>query len=114
MGGLPGLHEPRSREYDIAYLFIEGIAERIRPGQRREPMLAAWGFTVDGRKVLLHLMAGSKEDAVTVSAFYQDMLGRSVLISGAVAAEITTPLVPLGTRAARHRNACIVFTLSDA
>ncbi len=28
-------------EYDIAYLFIDGIAERIRPGQRREPVLAA-------------------------------------------------------------------------
>ena len=32
-------------EYDIAYLFVDGIAERIRPGQRREPVLAAWGFT---------------------------------------------------------------------
>jgi putative transposase len=60
-------------EYDIAYLFIDGIAERIRPDQRREPVLAAWGFTCDGRKVLLHLMAGSKEDAETVSAFFQDM-----------------------------------------
>ena len=65
-------------EYDIAYLFIDGIAERIRPGQKREPVLAAWGFTVDGRKVLLHLMAGSKEDAETVSAFFQDMRNRGL------------------------------------
>ena len=65
-------------EYDIAYLFIDGIAERIRPGQRREPVLAAWGFTYDGRKVLLHLMAGSKEDAETVSAFFQDMRARGL------------------------------------
>jgi putative transposase len=65
-------------EYDIAYLFIDGIAERIRPGQRREPVMAAWGFTVDGRKVLLHLMAGSKEDAETVSAFFQDMRARGL------------------------------------
>jgi transposase-like protein len=65
-------------EYDIAYLFIDGIAERIRPGQRREPVLAAWGFTCDGRKVLLHLMAGSKEDAETVSAFFQDMRARGL------------------------------------
>ena len=54
--------------YDIAYLFVDGIAERIRPGQKREPVLAAWGFAQDGRKVLLHLMAGSKEDSETVSA----------------------------------------------
>lgn len=65
-------------EYDIAYLFIDGIAERIRPGQKREPVLAAWGFTVEGKKVLLHLMAGSKEDTETVSAFFQDMRARGL------------------------------------
>jgi transposase-like protein len=65
-------------EYDIVYLFIDGIAERIRPGQRREPVLAAWGFTAEGRKVLLHLMAGSKEDTETVSAFFQDMRSRGL------------------------------------
>ena len=65
-------------EYDIAYLFIDGVAERIRPGQKREPVLAAWGFTFDGRKALLHLMAGSKEDAETVSAFFQDMRHRGL------------------------------------
>jgi len=65
-------------EYDIAYLFVDGIAERIRPGQKREPVLAAWGFTWVGGKVLLHLMAGSKEDTETVSAFFQDMRARGL------------------------------------
>jgi transposase-like protein len=65
-------------EYDITYLFIDGIAERIRPGQKREPVLAAWGFTSSGAKVLLHLMAGSKEDTETVSAFFQDMRARGL------------------------------------
>ena len=27
-------------EYEIVYLFVDGIAERIRPGQRREPIVA--------------------------------------------------------------------------
>ena len=65
-------------EHDIAYLFVDGIAERIRPGQRREPVLAAWGHDAGGAKVLLHLMAGSKEDAETVSAFFQDMRSRGL------------------------------------
>ncbi len=65
-------------DYDIVYLFVDGIAERIRPGQRREPVLAAWGFASEGRKVLLSLMAGSKEDAETVSAFFQDMRSRGL------------------------------------
>jgi adenylate cyclase len=42
-------------------------------------------------------------------------LGRSVLISGAVAAEITTPLVSLGAHMLRGIAApCAVFTLPDA
>jgi putative transposase len=58
-------------EYEISYLFVDGIAERLRPGAKREPVLAAWGFTVEGRRVLLHLMAGSKEDAETATAFFE-------------------------------------------
>jgi putative transposase len=65
-------------EYDIAYLYVDGIAERIRPGQRREPVLAAWGFSATGKRVLLHLMAGSKEDGETVTAFFQDMRSRGL------------------------------------
>ncbi|RWO59381.1 MAG: hypothetical protein EOS17_34380 [Mesorhizobium sp.] len=67
-----------STEYEIAYLFVDGIAERIGPGQNRKPVLAAWGFTASGAKVLLHLMAVSKEDAATVSAFFQDMRSRGL------------------------------------
>jgi transposase-like protein len=64
-------------EYEITHLFVDGIAERLRPGGKREPVLAAWGFTIGGRRVLLHMMAGSKEDAETVTAFL-DMKGRDL------------------------------------
>jgi transposase-like protein len=94
-------------EYDIAYLFIDGIAERIRPGQRREPVLAAWGFTFEGRKVLLHLMAGSKEDAETVSAFFQDMrnrgLGDPLLVASDGASGIIKAIEVCFPRSARQR-----------
>jgi transposase-like protein len=65
-------------EHKILYLFIDGIAERLRPGQRREAVLAAWGVGEGGRKVLLALMAGSKEDTETVRAFFQDMRARGL------------------------------------
>ncbi len=65
-------------EYKITYLFVDGIADRLRPGAKREPVLAAWGFTIEGRRMLLHLMAGSKEDAETVTAFFEDMKGRGL------------------------------------
>ena len=50
----------------------------IRPDQRREPVLAAWGFTSGGTKVLLHLIGGFKGDAKAVSAFFQDMRSRGL------------------------------------
>lgn len=65
-------------KYEIVYLYVDGVAERLRPGQRREPVLAAWGFTAQGKRILLHLMAGSKEDHETVSAFFQDMRARGL------------------------------------
>ncbi len=94
-------------EYEIAYLFIDGIAERLRPGQKREPVLAAWGFTFDGRKVLLHLMAGSKEDGETVSAFFQDMrargLGDPLLVTSDGASGIIKAIETCFPRSARQR-----------
>jgi putative transposase len=94
-------------EYDIAYLFVDGIAERIRPGQRREPVMAAWGFTATGTRVLLHLMAGSKEDAETVSAFFQDMrargLGDPLLVVSDGAPGIIKAIETCFPRSARQR-----------
>jgi transposase-like protein len=52
-------------EYRIVYLYVDGIAERLHAGQPREAVIAAWGIGEDGQKVLLHLMAGSKEDTET-------------------------------------------------
>jgi putative transposase len=65
-------------EHAIVYLFVDGIAERLRPGQPREAVIAAWGIGADGRKVLLSLMAGSKEDTETMRAFFQDMRARGL------------------------------------
>ena len=102
-------------EYDIAYLFVDGIAERIRPGQRREPVLAALGFTADGAKVLLYLMAGSKEDAETVSAFFQDMrtrgLGDPLLVVSDGAAGIIKAVETCFPRSARQR--CLAHRLRN-
>lgn len=65
-------------EHRVVCLFIDGIAERLRPGQRHEAVLVAWDIGEEGRKVLLALMAGSKEDTETVRAFFQDMRARGL------------------------------------
>ena len=94
-------------EYEITYLFIDGIAERLRPGARREPVLAAWGFTIEGRRVLLHMISGSKEDAETVSAFFEDMKLRGLkdplLVTSDGAPGIIKAIEVCFPRAARQR-----------
>ena len=94
-------------EYENTYLFVDGIAERLRPGAKREPVLAAWGFTIEGRRVLLHMMAGSKEDAETVTAFFEDMKRRGLndplLVTSDGAAGIIKAIEVCFPRAARQR-----------
>ena len=38
-------------EYDIAYLLVDGIAERIQPGRPRQPALPALGLTPGGNSL---------------------------------------------------------------
>jgi transposase-like protein len=94
-------------EHAIVYLYVDGIAERLRPGQRREAVLAAWGIGEDGRKALLALMAGSKEDVETVRAFFQDLrargLGDPLLVASDGAPGIIRAIEECFPRSARQR-----------
>ena len=65
-------------EHRIVYLFVDGVAERLRPGQPREAVLAAWGIDDEGKKQLLHLMPGSREDTESCRSFFQDMKRRGL------------------------------------
>ena len=66
-------------EFEVIYLFIDGIAERLHLGQPREAVLAAWGILADGKKALLHLAPGTKEDTASCKEFLQDMRRRGLL-----------------------------------
>jgi putative transposase len=65
-------------EFEVEYLFVDGIAERLHLGQRREAVLAAWGILADGHKALLHLAPGTKEDTASCREFFQDMRRRGL------------------------------------
>jgi len=65
-------------EFEITYLFVDGIAERLHLGQPREAVLAAWGILADGKKALLHLAPGTKEDTASCKEFFQDMRRRGL------------------------------------
>ncbi len=63
---------------DIVYLFIDGVAERLHLGQRREPVLAAWGIAMSGEKQLLGLYTASKEDAESARQCLRDLKERGM------------------------------------
>jgi putative transposase len=65
-------------EFQVAYLFLDGIAERLHLGQPREAVMAAWGILEDGKKVLLHLAPGTKEDTASCKEFLQDLRRRGL------------------------------------
>jgi putative transposase len=65
-------------EHRLLYLFLDGIAERLHLGQPREAVLAAWGITATGEKVLLGLCPGTKEDTANTREFLRDLRGRNL------------------------------------
>ncbi len=65
-------------ESEVVYLFVDGIAERLHLGQPREAVLAAWGILADGKKALLHLAPGTKEDTASCREFFQDLRRRGL------------------------------------
>ena len=65
-------------EFAVAYFFVDGVAERLHAGLPREAVLCAWGITEDGRKVLLHLAPGTKEDTASCTTFFEDLKRRGL------------------------------------
>jgi transposase-like protein len=66
-------------EFKVLYLFVDGIAEKLHLGQPREAVLAAWGITESGHKVLLGLAPGTKEDTASCRDFLRDLKARGLV-----------------------------------
>lgn len=65
-------------ELDIAYLFVDGVAERLHLGQKREAVLVAWGIDLTGAKHLLSILPGTKEDTASCRDFLRDLKARGM------------------------------------
>ena len=91
-------------EHAIAYLFVDGIAERLRPGQRREAALAAWGIGEDGRNWIDGRFERGRRD---VRAFFPDLrargLGDPLLVVSDGAPGIIRAMEECFPRSARQR-----------
>ena len=66
-------------QFKLLYLFVDGIAEKLHLGQPREAVLAAWGITETGHKLLLGLAPGTKEDTASCRDFLRDLKARGLV-----------------------------------
>lgn len=65
-------------DYDVAYLFVDGVYEAVRRYTQGQAILAAWAILADGRKVLLHLEVAASESTEAWSDFFEAMKGRGL------------------------------------
>ncbi len=65
-------------EYDVVYLFADGVYESVRNYTNNQTILCAWAICSDGRKVLLHLAAASTESEESWSGFFRELLDRGL------------------------------------
>jgi len=102
-------------EFEVVYLFVDGIAERLHLGQPREAVLAAWGILADGKKALLHLAPGTKEDTASCKEFFQDMRRRGLpdplLVASDGAPGVIRAIEECFPRSARQR--CLVHKMRN-
>jgi putative transposase len=102
-------------EFDVVYLFVDGIAERLHLGQPREAVLAAWGILADGKKALLHLAPGTKEDTASCREFFQDLRRRGLpdplLVASDGAPGVIRAIEECFPRSARQR--CLVHKMRN-
>lgn len=92
---------------DVVYLFIDGVAERLHLGQKREPVLAAWGIASNGEKLLLGLYSASKEDTDSARETLRDLkargLGDPILVASDGAPGLIRAIEEVFPRALRQR-----------
>jgi len=65
-------------QYDVVYLFVDGVYEAVRSYTNNQAILAAWAICSDGTKVLLHLAAVQSESTAAWSEFFADMVQRGL------------------------------------
>jgi len=65
--------------FEVVYLFLDAVYESMRLNRGpKEGLLAAWGITRDGHRVLLHLMLGNKESYEHWRDLLRDMVKRGL------------------------------------
>jgi putative transposase len=65
-------------QYDVVYLFVDGVYESVRHYTGGQTILCGWGICSDGRKVLLGLQAVSSESCECWRDFLTELIDRGL------------------------------------
>jgi transposase-like protein len=65
-------------EVELDYLFLDASFFKMHPGARAEPVLAAWGITVEGKPVFVALAPGGSESTDAWADFLEELKGRNL------------------------------------
>ena len=65
-------------QYDVVYLFVDGVYESVRRYTGGQTILCAWGICSDGRKVLLGLQAVGSESCECWRSFLSELIDRGL------------------------------------
>jgi transposase-like protein len=65
-------------EFDVVYLFVDGVYESVRRYTNNQAILCAWAILSDGRKVMIDLTAVESESEAAWSQFFGEMLSRGL------------------------------------
>jgi putative transposase len=63
---------------ELEYLFLDGSHFRMHPGARAEPVLCAWGLTMQGSPVLVGLAPGASEGHDPWASFLGELVDRGL------------------------------------
>jgi len=71
--------------YDVVYMVVDAVYESVRAHVKsNEAILACYGILSDGRKILLHMALGQKENYDFCKEFLSDMVRRKLNVPLAV------------------------------
>lgn len=74
--------------FELECLFLDGLYESLRRrAGEKEAVLCAWGILRDGRKVLLHMMLGNKEDTDSWIELLRNVVQRGLVVPLSVTAD---------------------------
>jgi transposase-like protein len=65
-------------EFDVVYLFIDGVYEAVRHYTNNQALLCAWAIISDGTKQLLSITTVASESQQSWELFFEDMINRGL------------------------------------